>query len=304
MATQSDRPTLAAMSSDCGPSDVPQPGRRPRPGVAYLCAKLSARRPPLRVSNDSNKTRASRDLSCSRGRHAPSHARQASVRLTWSNVKECRMATNILRLAHAFRQACQGASKAISHGHSEQLVAAALGYKSLASYQAAISSGTEPAAIDKAEHVVFNATLFEARVAELGLVAGGGLLSLLVAAAQPVVTGARLHRSASAFESYVQEELDDDAANGGVTSGPMAETNPDGIDEIYIPLELDFDAAPIGMSQRIEIEGHVNMGIDTERPYSGHHIDVHASVTFSRIGRALVTEFAAAVDEASLDGNW
>lgn len=214
------------------------------------------------------------------------------------------MATNISRLTHAFRQACQAASKPISCGHSEQLIAAALGYKSLASYQTAVSSGTEPAAIDKAEHIVFDATLFEARVAELGLLEGDGLLSLLVTAAQPVVTNTRLHRSTSAFESYVQEELDDDAINGGVTSGPMAETNPDGIDEIYIPLELNFDAAPIGVSQRIEIEGHVSMAINTERPYSGHHIDVHASVTFSRIGRALVTEFAAVVDEASLNGNW
>lgn len=43
MATQSDRPALAAMSSDCGPSDVPQPSslRCSTPsGRPYACLPL------------------------------------------------------------------------------------------------------------------------------------------------------------------------------------------------------------------------------------------------------------------------
>jgi len=72
----------------------------------------------------------------------------------------------------------------------------------------------------------------------------------------------------------------------------VATTNNDGVDEVYIPLdEFNLDALPpLGQVLDEEIEGHVAMVVDPERPYSGHMIDVRVQFTVERKGKVSVGE--------------
>lgn len=105
---------------------------------------------------------------------------------------------------------------------------------------------------------------------------------------------------------YVTTLVDDQVLNDDMVSSEIASTNGDGLDEIYIPVD-DIDLAtlpPLGHSFEQELEGHISMNIDTERPYSGHKIDVRATLVFERTGKVSISEPICDVVAAGLDRNW
>ncbi len=90
----------------------------------------------------------------------------------------------------------------------------------------------------------------------------------------------------------------------GLVNGEMANANYDGIDEVYFELDVPFDQATVGVPLVIDLDGHVALGMDTERPYSGHMVNVEATLTLERLGRHCFAKTDFEILKAALDYGW
>ncbi|MDN7445650.1 hypothetical protein QZM64_41535 [Burkholderia cepacia] len=204
-------------------------------------------------------------------------------------------------LAYALRVQSQANATPIVLGHAQQLIAAALGYNTLAAYQAS----PDEAALDDARHFVLDLDLVEQRAQELDVaVSAEQLGALLSSAFADQLPQARFHRSESALEDYIRDRLDHLVTNDAEAASQMAMTNSDGIGEVYLPFDLSLADLPMDVPTEIEVLGHIGMEQDLERPYSGHIIDIEASVSVERTGRVLIAEPDITVIEAKLNYDW
>lgn len=211
---------------------------------------------------------------------------------------------DIYSVAYAVRRASQSTANPIKLSYAQQLVAAALGYKSLAAFQA---SPLEASTLDDAAHFVLDGGLLADRALELGLPHQLPQLAVLVKQAfEERLPGAQLHDSELSLHDYITSLVDDVALNDDAVASEMASTNGDGVDEVYVPVD-DIELAslpPLGQPLEMELEGLIAMGIDTERPYSGHKIEVQARLVIERTGKVSIAEPVCEVVGAQLDWSW
>lgn len=211
---------------------------------------------------------------------------------------------DIFSVAFAVRTASKSTSNPIQLSHAQQLVAAALGYKSLAAFQA---SPLEAPTLDQSAHFVLDGGLLADRARELGLPHQLPQLALLLQQAfAERLPGSHLHQSEGDLFDYITSLVDDVALNDDAVASEIASTNGDGVDEVYVPVD-DIDLAslpPLGQPLEMEIEGHIAMGIDTERPYSGHKIEVQVRLAIERTGKVSIAEPECEVVSAQLDWSW
>jgi len=205
-------------------------------------------------------------------------------------------------LAHALRVQSQASATPIVLGHAQQLIAAALGYNTLAAYQAS----PEESPLDGARHFVLDLDLAHQRAGELGVaVSEEQLDALLGSVFAGQLPHARFHRSESALEDYIRDRLDHLVTNDDEAASQMAMTNGDSIGEVYLPFDLSLaDLPPPGETTEIEVLGHLAMDQAPERPYSGHIIDIEASLSVERTGRVSIAEPDISVIEAKLNYDW
>jgi hypothetical protein len=192
-------------------------------------------------------------------------------------------------LVPAVRANLVGVGIKASHGHTQQLLAAALGHASLASLQATGDAEQLP----DAHHVIVDVLLLERRAAELGLLTADKVVEAVVKAFETRrAAGGRLEGAyvrPDKFVEVVQNRLNHIAVNGEAAASEMAMTN-GGLDEICLPLDLwetfDVDDAD---SLEEQVVGHVTVEKEPpgDRAYWGHHIDVEATVRVERLGRRL-----------------
>lgn len=91
--------------------------------------------------------------------------------------------------------------------------------------------------------------------------------------------------------------------NVGTPGGPHVCQPP--IDETYMSFELSWNELPAPGEVHVEsVKGKVTLGLDLERPYAGHEVDVEASVTLERLGRNLVGPAELEVERASLNRDY
>ncbi|WMY08675.1 hypothetical protein [Paraburkholderia phenoliruptrix] len=213
------------------------------------------------------------------------------------------MPVGISALAHTVRAQSNGLPVLLKLGHAQQLVAAALGYKSLAAYQA---STEESAFLDAAAHAVLDDELLLERAEQLGLTPLQPYLPhLLKSAFEQHLPGLAVHQSHDALEDAVRDIVDATVLNHGETISAMTVTNNDGIREVYLPVDFEMDALPSPDDfLEIPIEGHVTMKPDIERPYVGHRIDVQATLMLARVGRVCIAAPVVHVESAQLDYDW
>ena len=132
------------------------------------------------------------------------------------------------------------------------------------------------------------------------------LLHLFETAFKERLPAAKLHPSPMALDDYVRQVMQDCVLNDPDMSSGMAMTNNDGIGEIYLPFdEVVLAELPrFGEVRDEEFVGHVSMEPDTERPYSGHKIDVEARLIIERMGRVSISEPICEVLSARLNNDW
>lgn len=214
------------------------------------------------------------------------------------------MSLGISDLAHCIRKN-SAATVPLLLGHAHQLVAAALGYKSFAAYQAAQAAAQEPADLTSVWHVVPDYGLLDQRASELAIApAPSQLHTLLHTALQERASQIRIHTSLSAFEEYLRKHVDQIVLADGQVIGEMANANHDGVDEVYFGEEIVLDKVPAGGALEMDLVGHVGLGIDTERPYAGHKVNVECALGVTRPGRQCFGEVDCQVIKAELDWSW
>lgn len=212
------------------------------------------------------------------------------------------MAIDISLIAYAITRHPKANSR-IKHGHAQQCLAAALGYKSLAALQACSDADFLP---DRETHVVLDAAALLARAHELNVAVTDEELCVMVRDAfAKAWVGTPVHMSLEAFRNSLQQDVDFTVAHDGIVSGQTAITNSDGIREIYMPIEgLDFgEVSANGDPHEIEISGHIAMQQDPDRPYWGHRVDVRAMLWLVRQGRAFWAA-GCRIKDVERDTNW
>lgn len=216
------------------------------------------------------------------------------------------MSVDVSSLAYVLRKSSTTIGPELKHGHAQQLIAAALGYKSLAAYQAAVAASAEPVQLDAAAHVLLDEDLVEQRAAELELPHDPEALTALIRKViDEALPGAEVHRWESSFEDSISEQLEETVDNDGSVSGAMADANHDGIEETYMPFEFSWSELPPAGDWHLEpVRGHVSLGLDLERPFAGNKVDVEATVSFQRLGRNLVGPAEFEVERASLNRDY
>ncbi|WP_321818469.1 MULTISPECIES: hypothetical protein [unclassified Paraburkholderia] len=215
------------------------------------------------------------------------------------------MSIGISDLAHSVRTSSASAGVPVQLGHAQQLVAAALGYKSLAAYQAAQGATQEPPHLDDVHHVIPDYDMLNQRAGELDAApAPSQLRELIGEAFKARAPHTRIHASHANFDNYVREHVDQVVIEDGDVNNEMAGANYDGIDEIYFDFEIESNTIPVGSTLDIDLDGHVGLGIDTERPYSGHIVNVEGTVSLARSGRRCFGSVDCQVTKASLDTDW
>ncbi|MDQ1119028.1 MULTISPECIES: hypothetical protein [Pseudoxanthomonas] len=215
------------------------------------------------------------------------------------------MLIGISDLAYSVRKNSASAGVPVRLGHAQQLVVAALGYKSLAAYQAAQGAAQEPPHLDDVHHVVLDYDMLNQRAGELGAAAAPSQLRELIDDAfKARAPHVHIHASYASFDTYVREHVDQVVIEDGDVNNEMAGANYDGIDEVYFDFEVESNTIPIGSTLDIDLDGHVGLGIDTERPYSGHIVNVEGTLSVARPGRRCYGSVDCEVTKASLDTNW
>lgn len=205
-------------------------------------------------------------------------------------------------IAHAFRVHLRTAGHAVPLGHCQQVIAAALGFNSLAAYQASTLYSSDLQTIG---HLVIDKPFILGRANELGSFPGADTsLQALIASLNTPELPVSIHTSLSQFQDLLQHKLEQFVQEDSDAVGAMSLANHDGIDEIYLPFELEDELDGTDNEISIDIEGHIGLGIDIERPYSGHKVNVAATITMERLSSSTFSLVDYYVENASLDYGW
>ena len=189
---------------------------------------------------------------------------------------------NLSALAFAVRQALAAQGYQLSIGHTQQLVAAALGHDNLASYQ---SSGDDRELHD-ASDIVIDSERLKRRASELGHV-GAEFAGPLAEAVSQRIGDAVVHGDVESYLIALQEFVDERATLDDAVNSEVAMTNGTfPIAELELPLWHAFDT---GSAEDIDValSGLVTVTQDEERVYWGHEVEVDASLHVERWGRML-----------------
>lgn len=215
------------------------------------------------------------------------------------------MPIGISDLAHSVRKNSASVAAPVQLGHAQQFIVAALGYKSLAAYQAAQVAALEPQDLGNVHHVVLDYDQLDQRASELGAApAPSQLRELIDAAFKERAPHTHIHASHAGFDNYLREHVDQVVIEDDDVNSEMANANYDGIDEVYFDFEVESENVPVGSSLEIDLDGHVGLGIDTERPYAGHKVNVEGFLTVERLGSQCFGSVDCQVTKAELDTNW
>lgn len=215
------------------------------------------------------------------------------------------MPVGITDLAHSFRKNTADSAEPIPLSRGQQLVCAALGHKSFASFQASQATVQEPQSLDHVAHVVPDYECLTVRAAELGLVVPDSVLRrLLRQAFEERLPRTRVHHSYDSLAGTFRDEMEAVVMANGEVNSQMSDANYDGIDEVYFEADLEPDQVPADEPLTVTVSGQVNLGIDTERPYSGHQVKVKVQATMQRCGRRCFDRPSFEVLSAVLDQDW
>lgn len=215
------------------------------------------------------------------------------------------MNVGISQIAHSLRKNTAGSRTPIPLTRGQELVCAALGHKTFASFQAAQKLEREPQYLDDAPHVVLDYELLAERAVELkDNTDPKELCSLMRKAFKERMPRTKVHSSYAALAGEFLEDVQQTVINDDEVNDAMANANYDGVDEVYVEDELEPEKATLDEPYFESVSVQVTLGIDTERPYSGHQVRCHADVTSVCLGRRFFERPEIEVTGANLLSNW
>ncbi|HJV87885.1 MAG TPA: hypothetical protein VJ698_20610 [Noviherbaspirillum sp.] len=201
------------------------------------------------------------------------------------------------QIAFACRTLCNQQGVTLSYGHVQQLLAAVIGYSTLAGYQAA---SAQDQSFD-ASHLVLDEALFATRFHQLGCgaapdVVGAALWEALNAA----LTETQVHRNTESFGVYLQEFVDAEITDDDAVTSQTAMTNGE-MPMAEVPVEVsDADIANGANWLQFPLEGVVTVDQDQERVFYGDTVDVEGTLQLKRMGERAFGEPEIFVNSAGL----
>lgn len=203
-------------------------------------------------------------------------------------------------VSHAFRLQLGNAGHSVPLGHCQQIVAAAFGFNTLAAYQASPLYSRD---LHEIGHLIFDDHFIQNRVKELGTLPDAGTNRQALTDALSA-TGCRIHSSLARFEDYLRLNFEQFVQEDSDVVAAMAVANHDGVDEVYLPFELEDALLETGAEILIDVEGHIGLAADPDRPYSGHLVRVVANLRLDRLAPAAFSSVDYYVEQAVLDYGW
>lgn len=195
------------------------------------------------------------------------------------------MSTAIKTLTHALRVHLAKAGSPVTLGHGFQLIAAALGYTSLAVRQ----KTEEPDDLTSSMHWIVDLDQLQERANSLGITIDTEVfLEALVQTCRDC-SGPRVHRSVDDLEDEFIEAAGDEALEDGDVGIQMADTNTTGEWRVYLdPAGTASPPFKIGDALELEYEGTVEGENDPDRPFSGDTVNVKVQVLLNCVGIRLL----------------
>lgn len=202
---------------------------------------------------------------------------------------------NLSVIAFAVRKELSARGISLSIGHTQQLVAAALGHNNLASYQAS----RDDIGLPEASDIVLDLERLVARAGELGhddKMLAQALKTVLIKR----FPDAELYEEQEDWLMAVQDHFElaivnDNSVNSEVamTNGTFPRTD---VELIWWNNLNDFESDDLTM----DFNGLVTVDQDQDRVYWGHEIEVRATLTVERFGRRLFGRRLIEVEHAKL----
>jgi len=213
------------------------------------------------------------------------------------------MSIDITSLTHSLRQALTADGMNVSLGHTHQLLAAALGYKSLAALQAAID---EPETFDPVRYWMVQTEQLKSRVESLGISIDMASFIGNLAAVAGDLYGMEVYSALAELEENIGIEAQDVAGDDDKVSTQMANTNCTGpfIPYLESSESLSEPLPDSGEEILLQFEGSVQGDHDEDRPFSGDTVDVKVEARLPMLGRRLSGAPSFKVTEAQLDWSW
>lgn len=212
------------------------------------------------------------------------------------------MSVGISNIAHALRDYAASTSSPISLSHCQQLVAAALGYKSLASYQAAEKRGAEVTDLAEVNHVLVDRALLFIRAKDLNVGMPPWMLEPMVAQAfEQRLPAAQIHGSTDSLEGKLSDIVSAQVIENDNVSGLMAMTDSNGPREVHVEFEFNPSNRTLCDSIEIPMRVQIVMNIDENRTYTCHRIAVSCITNLECLGQACFGQVSVVVSQAKMD---
>ncbi|WP_313166462.1 hypothetical protein [Massilia oculi] len=212
------------------------------------------------------------------------------------------MSVGISNVAHALRDYAASTSSPISLSHCQQLVAAALGYKSLASYQAAEKQGAEVTDLAEVSHVLIDRALLSIRAKDLNVGIPPWMLEpMVIQAFEQRLPAAQIHDSTDSLEGKLSDIVSAQVMENDNVSGLMAMTNSNGPRDMHVEFEFNPSNRTLTDSIEIPVRVQVVMNIDEDRTYSDHRIAVSCITNLECLGQACFGQVSVEVSQAKMD---
>lgn len=214
------------------------------------------------------------------------------------------MPVGITELAHSLRKHA-ALPVPIPLGHWQQLVCAALGHKSFASFQAAQNAEREPQEFGHVPHLVPDFDLLDERAKELSIsFPEEELWTLVKQAFKERLPSTKFNSSYDDLSADFLESVQDVVLADDDVSAAMANANFDGVEEVYFEEDLEPQFATLDLPYTETVDVQVTLGLDPERPYSGHKVMCKVAVTSTRCGLRCFEAPEVEVLSAGLDQDW
>ncbi|RKH86920.1 hypothetical protein D7Y21_19960 [Corallococcus sp. AB045] len=195
------------------------------------------------------------------------------------------MGTTFSSIAFTFRAKL---GKHLPLGHAQQVLAAALGYKTYASFNAS----KEEAALDSVQHVVLDLALIDKRLGELGQLPPSAPYSFAQAIRAAIIEHlptVRVHNDVDNLKDEIRSLVEREIEDSGAYTSEVAMTNAYGGDfDLESEETSSFeDHEPEWV---LDVSGHVYLEQEPEQVYHGDTIDVSATAVLPKLGRCMLGE--------------
>ena len=196
------------------------------------------------------------------------------------------MSIGITQIAFEIRQASLNGACVVKLSHAQQLAAAALGYQTFASYQAATSQGLEAFSLETVPNIVLDQQLLTRRCSQLALEPlAATIVDGVVGVFEKLCPGRAVYRTSEGFLEVLIREAELELPHDAFVVSALAKTMASYVDEVHlVARSLTFGLVPSKAELTVTLDGHVELRQDVWPPFARNRAAVHGALSIVRLG--------------------